>query len=241
MVQLTTRERVDVFWSQTLGVDSAALHSPGVHAQPNPPDRDSWRGIYVLAFDKAVNIFCPTDLLPAIQARTVDYDAEAALDPAVWKAELGSVRSVLFGPSVHHYRDTREGLAEIAAGRRINPRDAHALAALRGAVSHEEWSSAGFAAQSGLMVGLFEGDHLIAASNLTPGPDAATDVGVVVHPLARGRGYEVRVAAAAALQAIAIHGVARLRALANDPTMLGVASTLGFTEYGRNLVIFLPD
>jgi GNAT superfamily N-acetyltransferase len=240
MVQLTTRERVDAFWSQTLAVDSAALHSPGVHARPNPPERSGWRGIYVLAFDKAANIFCPSDLLPAIRARAVDYDAEAALEPAVWRAELGTVRSVLFGPSIHHYRDTRDGLADFAAGRRINPRDAQALGALRGAVSHEEWSAAGFVAQSALLFGLFEDDRLMAAANLTPGPDSATDVGVIVHPEARGRGYEARVAATAALQAIAIHGVARLRALADDPTMLAVASTLGFTEYGRNLVIFLP-
>jgi hypothetical protein len=79
----------------------------------------------------------------------------------------------------------------------------------------------------------------MAAANLTPGPDSATDVGLVVHPEARDRGFEVRVAAAATIQAIAIHGVARYRALADNPTQLAVASVLGFTEYGRSLVIYL--
>src|SRR5215475_11272734 len=240
MVQLTTRERVDAFWSQTLAVDSAALHSPGVHARPNPPDRQGWRGIYVLAFDKAANVFAPTDLLPTIQARAVDDDAEAALDPLVWAAELGPVRSTVLGPSVHFYRDHADGLKAYASGRRINPRDAQALAALRGAVPHDEWEASGFTAQSGLLFGLFSDDgRILAAANLTPGPDSATDVGVVVHPEARGRGYDVQVAAAATLQAIAIHGIARYRALAEDPGALALATTLGCSEYGRSLVIYL--
>jgi hypothetical protein len=239
MVQLTTRERVDAFWSQTLGVDSAALHSPGVHAQPNPPDRANWRGIYVLALGKAVNIFAPTDLLSTIEERARNYDVDDALDPDVWVSELGEVRSVLFGPSVHHYRDSPEGLSLFAAGRRINPRDSRALAALRAEIPHDEWSAAGFAGQPGLLFGLFDEDErMVAAANLTPGPDSATDIGVVVHPDARGLGHEMRLAATAALQALAIHGIARLRALAEDPTMCAVAQTLGFTEYGRNLVIY---
>jgi hypothetical protein len=240
MVQLTTRERVDAFWSQTLAVDSAALHSPGVHARPNPPERSRWRGIYVLAFDKAANVFAPADLLPAISARAVDYDADAALDPTVWAAELGGIRSTVLGPSVHFYRDNADGLSAFAAGRRINPRDAHALAELRGAVPPADWEAASFTAQSGLLFGLFGDDgRILAAANLTPGPESASDVGMVVHPMARGRGYEVQVAAAATRQAIAIHGVARYRANAHDPAALAVAATLGYSEYGRSLVIYL--
>ncbi len=240
MVQLTTRERVDAFWSQTLGVDNAALHIPGVHAQANPPDRRTWPGIYVLAFDKAANVFTPPELLDPIRDRMGDLDAESALDPAVWTALLDNVPTVAFGPSVHHYLDDRAGLAERAGGRRINPRDAQALAVLRGAVPTEEWSAAGFTAQSVLLFGLFEGERLVAAANLTPGPDSATDVGIVVHPQERGRGYSVRIAAAAANQAIAMHGVARFRAQSHSPAMLAVARRLGFEEYGRNLVVYLP-
>jgi GNAT superfamily N-acetyltransferase len=240
MVQLTTRERVDAFWSQTLGVDNAALHAPGVHVQANPPARAAWNGIYILAFDKAANIFAPPERLARMRDLVADLDAEQVLDPAVWTGLLGNVATVAFGPSVHHYCDDRTGLSELAAGRRINPRDAQALAALRGAVTNEEWSSAGFTAQSALLFGIFDGERLVAAANLTPGPDAATDVGIVVHPDERGRGHTMRVAAAAAQQAIAMHGVARYRAMAASPDMLAVAATLGFEEYGRNLVLYLP-
>ena len=51
MVEITTRERVDAFWSSTLGVHVSDLHTPGIHVYPNPPQRELWRGIYVLAFD----------------------------------------------------------------------------------------------------------------------------------------------------------------------------------------------
>jgi hypothetical protein len=240
MVQLTTRERVDAFWAQTLGVDSAALHYPGVHAQANPPDRSGWPGIYVLAFDKAVNVFAPASLLATIAPRLTDLDADAALEPAVWTSILGGVTTVAFGPSIHHYRDDITGLAEAGNGRRLNPRDAQALAMLRGAVSPEEWSAAGFTAQSVLLFGRFDGERMVAAANLTPGPDAATDVGIVVHPDERGHGYAAQIAATAAHQAITMHGVARFRAQVTHPELLSVATRLGFDEYGRNLVLYLP-
>jgi GNAT superfamily N-acetyltransferase len=240
MVPLPVRERVDAYWCDTLAIDSVALHTPGVRAFPNPPQRLTWRGIYVLAMDKAATVFAPADLLPQVQGWVGDMDADSALDPAIWSNRLPGNVALIWGPGVHTYRDHADGLAEQAAGRRINPLDAQALGQLRGAIAPQEWSAAGFNAQAAMLFGLFEGDRLVAAANLTAGPDAATDVGIVVHPDERGRGHAVRIAAAAAKQAIAMHGIARFRALADSRSMLAIAETLGFSEYGRNLVVYLP-
>ena len=99
----------------------------------------------------------------------------------------------------------------------------------------------GFTAQTAMLFGIFEGDRLVAAANLTPGPDAATDVGFVIHPEARGRGYGLQIAALAARQAILMHGVARYRALTSSPSTMAIADKLGFEEYGRNVVVYLND
>jgi hypothetical protein len=240
MVPLHVRERVDAYWCDTLAIDSSALHTPGVHAYPNPPQRQAWRGIYVLAMDKAATVFAPTDLLPAVHGWVGDLDADSALDPATWSSRLAGNVSLIWGPGVHTYRDHAEGLAEQAAGRRINPLDAEALGRLRGAIPPQEWSAAGFNAQAAMLFGLFDGERLVAAANLTSGPDAATDVGIVVHPDERGRGHALRIAATATKQAIAMYGIARFRALVSSRSMLAIAETLGFSEYGRNLVVYLP-
>jgi GNAT superfamily N-acetyltransferase len=238
MVQLTTRERVDAFWSSTLDVDVSDLHTPGVRVRPNPPERATWRGVYVLAFDKAACVFAPDDLLDVVTAGAADNDAEAVLEPRCWDGVLDGIQ-LAFGPVVHFYRDHRDGLDELAQGRRINPQDSEALAALRGAVSAEEWMTAGFTAPPAMLFGIFEGEQMVAAANLTSGPDAATDIGVVVHPQVRGQGYEVKIAAAAARQALLMHGIARFRALASDEAALSIAAALGLTEYGRNLAVYL--
>lgn len=239
MVQLATRERVDAFWSSTLGIDAADLHMPGVRVRINPPERNNWRGVYILTFEKAACVFAPEDLLEQVSAATAELDAEAVMEQASWTSILGDQIHLMFGPVVHHYRDDRTGLDELAEGRRINPRDADAITDLRGAVSWQEWASAGFTAQPAVMFGIFEDERLLAASNLTSGPDAATDVGIVLHPDARGKGYALPVAAAAARQALQLHGVARFRALESSPPTMAIAAKLGFTEYGRNLAVYL--
>jgi GNAT superfamily N-acetyltransferase len=170
-----------------------------------------------------------------------DRDAESLLAAETWRVLLGDAVRSAWGPVLHYYRDRRDGLDEIAAGRRINPRDAEALAALRSAVAPTDWLLAGFTAQPAVMFGVFEGEALVAAANLTAGPDAATDVGLVVHPDARGKGYGLQLAACAARQAIVMHGVARFRALTSSPATMALAERLGFEPYGRNVAAYLKD
>ena len=239
MIRLTTRERVDAYWSSTLRVDASDLHTPGTQLRHHPPDRATWRGVYVLSLDKSACVVVPADLAHRV-GPVAELDAEAVLEPATWSDLLGPAAvNVAFGPVVHHYLDERAGLDEVAVGRRINPRDAEALAALRGVVPSEEWHSAGFAGQPAMLFGLFEGELMVAAANLNAGPDAATDIGIVVHPEARGMGYGVAITATAARQALLMHGVARFRALASSENSRAIAERLGFSEYGRNLAVYL--
>ncbi len=239
MVQLTTRERVDAFWAGRLGVDTRELHLPGVRVRPHPPAQAPWRGIYVMCFDDAACVGVPADRFDEISAMVADLDPLSLIEPETWRRLLGEDEA--YGPVLHFYRDDVNGLAEIAAGRRINPNDAGALTALRSAVSAQEWMLAGFLAQPAMLFGLFEDDRMVAAANLTSGPDAATDIGVVLHPDVRGRGYAARLTATAARQALVMHGIARYRALATSPAAIAVAEGLGFGEYGRNIAVYLRD
>jgi len=234
MIRLTSRERVDAFWSSTLGVDASDLHAPGTRVRP--ADQSAWRGVYVLSFDKSACVVVPADLLDAVGSIS-ELDPETVLEPDTWRDLLGKAGSDGFGPVVHHYRDERDGLDELAGGRRLNPGDAGALAELRGAVDAAEWAAAGFTGQPAVLFGLFEAEHMVAAANLNGGPEGATDVGIVVHPDARGHGHGLGIAATAARQAILMHGLARFRALASSQSSRALADRLGFSEYGRNLAV----
>jgi GNAT superfamily N-acetyltransferase len=239
MVEVTTRSRVDAFWSSTMDVPMAELHQAGIRVYPNPPQREQWRGIYVLAFDQAVSVFAPVDHLDKVSTAVAEHDAATLLDAGAWRTTLGESVRAAYGPVAHFYLDRADGLKALAGGRRINPNDAAALTDLNRAVPSQEWTAAGFSGHPAVLFGLFDGDRLLAAANLTSGPDTATDVGVLTHPDARGRGLGLKVAAAAALQAISLHGIARFRALTTSAATLAIAGRLGFQPYGHNLSAYL--
>jgi GNAT superfamily N-acetyltransferase len=240
MVEQQTRTRVDEFWASTLDFPVADVHAGGVRVRANPPSRADWRGIYVLGFEGAT-VFAPADQLDKVSSAVTGLAADQLLMSRTWQDILGGNVQTMFGPVRHFYLDSADGLAEVAQGRRLNPTDSDALSALRSAVPPQEWLVTGFTAAPALLFGIFEGETLVAAANLTPGPDAATDVGIVIHPDARGRGLGTRVAALAARQAIVMHGVARYRVLTSSPSTVAIADRLGFEEYGSNLVAYLND
>jgi len=240
MVEQTTRERVDAFWSTTLGASVGELHTPGVRVRPNRNERESWRGVYVFGLEGAtVNV--PIEMVDLVSSAVVGHDAESLMEPKTWQEILGDQARSAWGPVKHYYRDRVDDLDRMAAGRRLNPRDAEAIGSLRSALPFYEWLVTGFTAQTAMLFGIFEGDKLVAAANLTPGPDSATDVGFVIHPEARGRGYGLQIAALAARQAILMHGIARYRALVSSPSTMAIAHKLGFQEYGCNVVVYLND
>lgn len=246
MVEQKTRERVDEFWASTLVAPIGELHADGVRVRVNPPSRDTWRGIYVLGLPAAgaspsVTVFTPADHLDKVSAAVAGLGAQELLEGKTWLDILGTAVQTIFGPVRHFYLDSAAGLAELAEGRRLNPTDSDALSALRSALPAQEWLVAGFTAAPAMLFGIFEQETLVAAANLTSGPDAATDVGVIIHPNARGRGLGTRIAALAARQAITMHGVARYRALSATPSTVAIADRLGFKEYGCNVVAYLND
>ena len=246
MVQLTTRERVDAFWSSTLGVDAADLHTPGVTCRSSTRrERVDWRGIYVLALRQGCLRLRPGRTCSrTITAAVAEHDAESLLEPTTWRTILGDqVQIGVRAGAALLPRRRVDGLDELAAGRRINPRDAEALAELRGAVRSEEWASAGFTAQPAMLFGIFDGDRLVAAANLTAGPDAATDVGIVVHPEARGQGLRRadrrarRPARRCSCTAWLDSGRSTIEPVHAWPSPTRWASS----EYGRNLAVYLND
>jgi hypothetical protein len=230
---------VDAYWADSFGVAPADLHAPGVRVRPHRADRANWQTVYALVLGDAANVFAPAALVAPLSAACAGSDAASALDPAAWQTTLGDRVAAVLGPTVHLYLSDRSALAGLADGRRLNPGDTAALGGLRSSVGAEEWEYAGFGSAAVTLFGLFDGESLVAAANLTPGPGGASDVGVLTRPDVRGKGYGARIAAVAAGQALAMCGIARYRVPATYSASLSVGTRLGFREYGRNVEVRL--
>src|SRR5262245_34164718 len=102
MVEQSTRDRVDEYWSSTLATSVAELHAPGVRVRANPPNRQSWRGIYVLAFGGAT-IFVPDDHLAKVSAAVGGRAAEEVVEATTWQGVLGDSAQTIVGPVRHYY------------------------------------------------------------------------------------------------------------------------------------------
>src|SRR5262249_38134241 len=148
----TTRERVDRFWSTTFDLSPDDLHLTGIRIQAHNAARQGWRGIYVLAIADAATISAPADLVPQLRDALRGAGAEAASDPANWRAAFPNPR--VLGPSRHHYLDDPQPLRDLAAGRRLNPSDFAALSSLSAAVGDTDWEDSGFGGHPAVLFGL---------------------------------------------------------------------------------------
>src|SRR5688500_15680935 len=115
MIEQSTRDRVDAFWSSTMATSVAELHSAGARVRVNPPGRAAWRGIYVLGFEGAT-VYAPADRRDEVEAAVAGRDADALLESMTWQQILGAAAFAVFGPAQHYYLDSGDGLAQIAEG-----------------------------------------------------------------------------------------------------------------------------
>ena len=170
MVEPTVRERVDAFWSSTLGVDVADLHTPAPTSTPIRRSANSGAA----STSSASTMRSPSSPRPTTSTKWPPQSPSSTPNRPS-RRPPGSVAgrrpALRLGPGRAQLPDrSRPAWPRSAAGRRINPRDAEALAALRGAVSSAEWTETGFTGQPAMLFGIFDGETMLAAANLTPGP-----------------------------------------------------------------------
>jgi RimJ/RimL family protein N-acetyltransferase len=166
-----------------------------------------YQAVYILMLGRSVIVSSPADPAP----------------------ELTRV----LGPSIHTYLDAMpnhptEGVREAQYEQ---------VAGLRNACGEAAWMESGFAERAERCFVIEEAGRIVAASNLTPWRNEPTDVGVLVDPAFTGRGLGTKVAARAAAVAVETAGICRYRALESNVPSLRIATNLGFTPYGRNLVL----
>jgi len=77
-------------------------------------------------------------------------------------------------------------------------------------------------------------DRVVAAGNMTQWRGVPSDVGVLVAPAERGRGFASQLVGAMLDDSLPKIEVVRYRALSTNAASLAVAERIGFKRYGGN-------
>ncbi|KPN31901.1 acetyltransferase (GNAT) family protein [Halolamina pelagica] len=191
-----------------------------------------------------------------VVAAPADYrDALADAGGAILAAELPAADAVStalaghtgatvessYGPYFLGYVDEPSFSPVDSEARLLVGADRSAFEALRERVPDADWSRASPVFRPGQTAGLFRDDALVAVATLTHLP--FPDVGVVVDPAHRGRGYGRAVVSKMTATAFSIdaEAVVRYRTRESAAASVALATALGYEQWARSAVLVLDQ
>jgi GNAT superfamily N-acetyltransferase len=228
-------------WAGALGCGAQLPAEPGAHLIPGGPGLRGLRGIYMASVGPAVFVYCHDQLQSRAAAVMAAVPAGELFTARTCATITGLTERDIHGPSWHGFIDAAHFTPAVPPrGNRLDRADP-LLAGLRISCGEEEWAEGGFADPDAIAYGIEEHGRLVAAGNLTPFRGHPADVGLLTRPSARGRGLARQVAVRMINDALPAAGIVRYRALASNAPSLAIARSLGFADYGQNLIGRLPS
>lgn len=233
-----TLDRIARHWAERLGCSPDAFRETGVTITEH-------------ANEETIRLFRRRDSLvvaaPAGVRDELDeqggavFDAELPATEPIGRALADTAAAVdtVHGPYALRYVDESAFSPADSDARLLVGADEPAFERLRERVPESDWARASPTFRPGQTAGLFEDDRLVAVATLTHLP--FPDIGVVVDPEYRGRGYGRAVVSEMAATAFdaAANAVVRYRTPAASPASLSLAESLGFERWARSAVLVL--
>jgi RimJ/RimL family protein N-acetyltransferase len=223
-------------WSRQLQVPVSLLAEPGLHVVP----REDARGVVVLELGRVVVVTAP----PPMTERLGELGAGRLADIDAVVTATGDPSARPIGVATLSYAD-RDTLAvpdpATLPGPVTPPRPAGAadVAALLAATAPDEGDESGVVDMPTSWLLPFPDGSPAAAAGYASWHDRIAQIGVLVHPAARGRGLASRVAAVAAGAALDAGLVPQWRCREGNAPSSRVAQRLGFLPVGRQLAVAL--
>lgn len=232
-------DRIADHWAERLGCSPEAFREPGLTLVESTGPKT----VRVLHRKESLVVGAPAGVRAELSENQDILDDADSPATAVERALCGAgvdVESV-HGAYFLGYVDESSFSAVDSDARLLVGADEPAFDSLRERIPDEEWQRASPAFRPGQMAGLFRDDSLVALGTLTHLP--FPDVGVVVDPEYRGRGFGRAVAGRATATAFDANrgAVPRYRTPVSASASVGLAESLGYERWAQEWVLVLAD
>ncbi len=229
---------VDAYWQSVFGTtDGEPLWPSSVavnkHTEAGPL-RD-YRGIWVVVRHDSCRISAPAQLLDEATEIVARSSADSIRSGRAFEP-LFAPTPVIIGPSLHAYA-TADTLARFETEITIDEVSVDRLADLRYACTDDDWNEGGFGNAPTRCFAAQHNKQIVAAANLTRGIVDLDDVGLVVHPSHRGKGFGRQTAALVSRIATEQYGIASYRVRRDNRASVAIQRDLGFELYCEQLAV----
>ena len=235
-----TEDRIARHWAERLDCWPAAFEDPGATATTNPNEGT----VRLIRRGESLVVAAPEAVRDPLDARRETLaDADLPVTEVVERALADHEASVdaVHGPYFLGYVDEPSFSPVDTDARLLVGADRDAFDRLQERVPEAEWARASPVFRPGQTAGLFVDDELAAVATLTHLP--FPDVGVVVDPEHRGRGYGRAVVSTITSTAFDVDrdAIVRYRTLASDSASVALAESLGYERWATSAVLVLDQ
>lgn len=235
-----TLDRISRHWAERLDCSPTAFEDGTVTVRESTtPD-----SIRLLRRDESLVVGTPAAVRDSLASqedslRDAALPATTVVERALADSDVGVDATA--GPYFLGYIDVASFTPVESDARLLVGADEPAFERLRGRVPDEEWAFASPTFRLGRTAGLFRDGDLVAVATLTHSP--FPDVGVVVAPEHRGRGYGCAVVSKITATAFDADAdvVVRYRTRESAPASVALAESLGYERWARSAVLVLDQ
>jgi GNAT superfamily N-acetyltransferase len=239
MPTTATTAHVDTQWAATLGCGIEDLRRSGVQVAPHGT-LAGYRGAMLLRRGNSCIVSVPLALVAAVRQHTAGRTADEVFTASFLTDLFGTAVERLVGPAWQGYADRSDFLAHPTRGtRRLASEDEWALHQLEMACDRTEWEHSTIVWGQPPVFGCFVGKEVVAAGTLRPWGAGILSVGIITHPVHRGKGYARAVVSTMSAYGLAQGAVLRYQTRRANAPAVAIAQTLSYQEYGLTLAVRL--
>ena len=166
--------------------------------------------------------------------------AEEAFDADALLSQLNGAVERIVGPAWQGYV-AAAAFRPLGAGaaRMLSPSDHAALRELAQSCVPEEWAHGAIDRGGAPVFAVFDGDDIVSAASVLGIGEGVPSIGVVTHPMHRGRGHGGMAVASATAYGLERVGFVTYQTLVSNTHAVAIARKLGFEQYATTLAVRL--